>query len=303
MQLGRQLLALGLGLGLPIASGCLLELEHRVACGDGYVDVEAGESCDPGDPSSFASACAQTARPLGHAACDPDSCQIINSADQCSICGDGIIDGDEECDSDNLGGAGCIAGGTIRCIDCKLDRTGCNTCGNTVLDEDEECDYRQPNADEFAAEQTCTNLSSPYIGIPYGSGGTVKCNPDCTWNRNSCSYCGNNIINSEPLFLEIGGKLDREEDCDGTAPLDAATEAAHCQAVCNTDDKVRCTYTCSDSCELEFPDPEELDCCLRSGETCPNGEDGGLPCCWSLDNPGEPLASACELQNGASLCR
>ncbi len=303
MQLGRHLLALVLGVSVPVFSGCLIELDHQVACGDGYVDISAGEACDPGDPDSYATACTQTARPLGHAACDPVTCQIINTIDQCSICGDSVIDLDEECDSDNLGGSACIAGGELRCINCKFDRTGCNTCGNTVLDPGEECDFRNSSNDDLTAEQPCTALQSPYVGIPYGSGGTTLCNPDCTWNRNTCSYCGNNMINEEPLLLQIGGTFDREETCDGTATLDSASESSHCQSACNSTAKVRCTYTCNDICELEFP--EELNCCLRAGEACPDdlGEPGSMPCCWSLDNPGEPIASACEVQNGESYCR
>ncbi|MGB1017195.1 MAG: hypothetical protein ACPG4T_23865, partial [Nannocystaceae bacterium] len=195
MPLGRHLLALSLGLGLPIVSGCLLELDHEVACGDGYVDSLAGESCDPGVPSSYENACEGTSRPLGIGGCDPNTCQIINSAAQCATCGDGVVDGDEQCDSDNVQGQACLAGGTLRCVNCMIDKTGCNKCGNGDDDPGEECDYRKPNIEELAAEISCLGLPSPYIGIPYGGGGTTRCNSECRWDRNTCSYCGNNIIN------------------------------------------------------------------------------------------------------------
>lgn len=49
-------------------------------------------------------------------------------------CGDGVVDGDEECDSDDLGGHSCtdvaFTGGTLGCSgSCDLDPTQCLGCG------------------------------------------------------------------------------------------------------------------------------------------------------------------------------
>src|SRR5690606_7905103 len=82
-----------------LASGCIIELERRIACGDGYVDVEAGEACDPADPAkAYLNACAANGYSLGEAACDPQSCQIITNLAQCAVCGDGKAEQGEDCD-------------------------------------------------------------------------------------------------------------------------------------------------------------------------------------------------------------
>jgi len=100
-------------------------------CGDNIVDKGIGETCDGANLDG------QTCRtvlgndkaqgvlqcyPKGHAS----QCRFNTS--QCHICGNGIIEVNEECDGTNLGGAVCGAGlvGTVKCTaDCKLDKSGC----------------------------------------------------------------------------------------------------------------------------------------------------------------------------------
>ncbi|MGB1016422.1 MAG: hypothetical protein ACPG4T_19950, partial [Nannocystaceae bacterium] len=271
---------------------------------DGHVDSLAGESCDPGVPSSYENACEGTSRPLGIGGCDPDTCQIIKSAAQCATCGDGVVDGDEQCDSDNLQGQACLAGGTLRCVNCMIDKTGCNTCGNGNHDPGEECDYRMPNIEELAAEISCLGLTSPFIGSPYGGGGTTRCNTECKWDRNTCSYCGNNIIN-DSQELELGGRVDSKESCDGDAEVSMTELHAFCKNECKTEAEVECIHKCSDACELELQTEadglEQPACCIKSGEACPGPDDP--PCCWTVENPGEPIPSACEKVNDTlSIC-
>lgn len=62
---------------------------------------------------------------------DNDEDGLVDKADpDCFICGDGILDPDEQCDDGNLsGGDGCDGS-------CQLE----NSCGNGVVDPGEECD-------------------------------------------------------------------------------------------------------------------------------------------------------------------
>lgn len=62
------------------------------------------------------------------------------------VCGNGVREGREECDGDDLGGETCatlgLGTGTLTCrADCEFDRLGC-TCGNGSVDDStgEQCD-------------------------------------------------------------------------------------------------------------------------------------------------------------------
>jgi len=56
-------------------------------------------------------------------------------ADGGKFCGDGVVDGMEECDGANLGGESCadfgLAGGQLSCDgQCRFDKSGCGGCGD-----------------------------------------------------------------------------------------------------------------------------------------------------------------------------
>ncbi len=90
-------------------------------CGDGVVDAELGERCEP----------------PGSASCDAQCRRIYAVPPRC---GDGVIDPDEQCDDGNLvDGDGCN--------DCRIPR-----CGDGILDPGEQCD--DGNTDDTDG---CTN--------------------------------------------------------------------------------------------------------------------------------------------------
>jgi len=133
------------------------------------------------------------------------------------MCGNGIVEGDEDCDGTNLNGKTCATvgtgytGGVLKCntSTCKFDLSGCTgyKCGDSFPQGDEQCDCGPTPASPCAPIQlqnkTCADYNSPK-GTPY-TGGTLGCNSGttCTYIFDNCQYCGNN-------------KIEAGEQCDGT---------------------------------------------------------------------------------------
>jgi cysteine-rich repeat protein len=101
--------------------GCDSDCKIEAGCGDGVIDQNAGEQCDPPDPPDCSAECQ------------------LNYVD--AKCGDGYKHEDEECDD------GCMWGMAHVCEQGLDDDDGCSweckiegTCGNGELDDLEECD-------------------------------------------------------------------------------------------------------------------------------------------------------------------
>jgi agmatine/peptidylarginine deiminase len=95
-------------------------------------------------------------------------------------CGDGIINGDEECDGEDLAGLTCEDydagyGDYLMCDEnCNIVADGCpgSECGDGIVGEDEECDPCAPE------QELCADYE---LGD-----GQVGCNLDCTLNLYDC---------------------------------------------------------------------------------------------------------------------
>ena len=296
-----------------LAAGCLLELDARIACGDGTVDADVGEECDPQVPGSYERACVGTARPLGQGACDPEQCVVVATPEQCAVCGDGIVDmfAGEECDGDNLSGQVCPLGGLLRCsADCTLDREGCERCGDGLLDPGEECDPAQiVDPDDIVEPASCIGLRSPDPSRPYSSGVATACLPDCRFSRASCGYCGNGQLEAVATRLSLFDQTPIEnappEACDGPL-LDPDATSDLCEEVCGFA-RAGCDAACAAGCRsLEPADPAAPRCCLDAGGACP-AADAPIRCCWELDHPETAPAEACEirstLEGPRAVCR
>ncbi len=76
----------------------------------------------------------------------------------CTRCGDGVAEGEEECDGTDLDGHDCLSAagkleGQLSCRpDCTLDTSGCHTCGDGILEGPEECEK------SVAVEWSCRDL-------------------------------------------------------------------------------------------------------------------------------------------------
>lgn len=113
---------------------CNARCSSDETCGNGVIDVVAGEACDDGN-LIVGDSCGAT-------------CQI-------EVCGNSIVDPGELCDDGNtVGGDGCGAA-------C----TSLETCGNGVLDPDES---EQCDDGNFASQDGCSSLCS--VEVPFWSG-------------------------------------------------------------------------------------------------------------------------------------
>lgn len=182
-------------------------------CGDGILNGD-NEWCDGSEFLMGSADCSlySTNYKSGTNVICLSNCEIDTSP--CELkeyCGDGIVNGNEECDRDDfLFGEKTCAGwdsqyssGNVKCNNttCKVDYSECvvkptSKCGNGKLEEGEFCD-----GDEFdSAISSCQAWSSSF------DGGTLKCTSDCQIDDTACTVkavCGDN-------------KIDSGEECDGT---------------------------------------------------------------------------------------
>lgn len=274
---------------LAVGSSCTLELDTAISCGDGYVDEDAGEECDPGDPDSFEDVCGDSESDSDRLRCDPVTCQKLDDDFYCGRCGDDQLQrmtaqGEEECDGPDLGAAVCPSGvGEPKCLlDCTLDYSPCWACGNGVLDPNEECDL--PQGGLIGPPRSCTELV-PLTGKPYTSGFYNYCGEDCLFRRTGCGYCGNGVMEG-PVAVDLVGGVSRDEFCDEGDVDDTKVNEAFPNSAC--EEGQRPVVACNDDCsDVELITP--VRCCRVRGEPCPDNEDP-VRCCFEIDNPTEPEA-------------
>ena len=221
-------LSVGLALGI---SGSLTGCANGNAGSpdSGRVPRDAGSTPDAGRPTD-----ASTAPDAGNS------------------CGDGVIQGREECDGTQLNAATCVSegylSGTIACNDdCTLDKSMCveSVCGNGRLDAREDCDGR--------------NLAGARCATQGFVSGELRCGADCLFDTSGCTACGN-------------GALDMGEECDGTL-LNGATCAAR--------GFTGGTLSCSPTCAFNDSACTRATCGNRtrdSGEDCDGADVGGRSC-------------------------
>jgi hypothetical protein len=209
---------LGLGLaaviGVVVGNACLLDLEHEVACGDGWVDDKAGEECDPAVRESYAGKCL-TSDGTHDAVCHPTACVLLVSEADCALCGNGVLDDGEECDPDIdpvdglTGERSCVdlepaysdtpytSGITRRCLaDCTWDRKECGFCGNGKVDGEERVWVSELQRDLTSRVEECdgeklnpANASDvTTAACPPDAGAYHECGATCRLDVGKCCF-------------------------------------------------------------------------------------------------------------------
>ena len=138
----------------------------------------------------------------GNLVCNNNTCQLDTSG--CYQCGDGIVNGPEECDGGNLNGQTCqslcFVGGSLSCSSCSFNTSQCTKCGNNQLDAGETCDGSNLNGQSCASQGFVT--------------GTLLCVPSCDgYNTQQCTHgdcclTGNPGSCSAPSILNCVCALD-----------------------------------------------------------------------------------------------
>ncbi len=259
--------------GQPVGV-CHDEVCVRAGCGDGL--VTGAEQCDGADLGADVDGDgAVDCRDLGFytagaLACLPDCTFDRAGCTGAGACGDGVVNGDEECDGDVLPlGTACDAysvsagsstkfhpGGEVACgALCTLSFAGCTGgfCGDAVKQANEACDGFD------VGTATC----APYSG-------SATCNEDCTEVVYACAgSCGDGVVNGP-------------ERCDpGVTPhamplgLGCSTFGFHagepsCSADCGAIELAACTDHCGDGViqgneACDGPDQAGADCSAFGG--------------------------------------
>jgi cysteine-rich repeat protein len=87
-----------------IRDSCDNRCQRRAACGDGRLDVKAGEQCDPPGTATCTAACRLSDPVCGNHAlergeqCDPPDGTTCGTTCLSLVCGNGTLDGTEQCD-------------------------------------------------------------------------------------------------------------------------------------------------------------------------------------------------------------
>jgi len=306
-RLGR-VLALACGLLAGTTAGCLNDLPRGRSCGDGWWDPEH-EECDPSSlDDSYIDACRERGLGVVDAKCDPNSCEILATEQDCTRCGDGVATGDEPCDGNDLRGATCPGGsGVLQCDQCKLVYDNCpSICGDGIVSGTEECEHALSCGDDsdcganrqcyslfgecvpsqgFGPNLSCSYYNTKAIGKnkPYVSGTISRCTDSCFFGRNNCGFCGDGELDAAyPDFVYPNGDQTEipAEVCDGDK-ADQGLLAAHCEPLCindpiNADVVVLCDFECNAGC-TGFAQPE--------GVIDPGQHADALGCCLAKGSP------------------
>jgi cysteine-rich repeat protein len=196
-------------------------------------------------------------------------------------CQNGIRDGLEQCDGDDIGDATCPEGstGTPVCkLNCKLDYGPCNECGDGNLDAGEFCDDGNHDAHD-------------------------GCSPTCQ------DECGDGIL--EPAGLEAcdDGNESSGDGCNMFCELtpiyngggDDPSDVCALQWGASTDTPVTGTVTCADGQSPCDHGPAGDETCRFLVFFCMNNPSFNTPCTWSgvsgVELVGDSLSGAAALDD------
>jgi hypothetical protein len=242
--------------------------EAEVVCGD---DLRASiETCDGSDLAG--STCQSLGFDAGELGCKSD-CSFdlagcFDEPDPEPDCGDGAIDGEEECDGDDLGVESCATlgfdAGELACsATCTFDDSGCELsmgrCGDGAIDAGEACDG--------------TNLDGASCDSLGFAEGALACTAECTFDTTDCS---GGSVNCGDGQLSAGESCDADElGAQTCVTLGFASGELACSDECTFD-----TAACSDCGDGVQAMTEQCDGADPDGASCQSlGFDGGTLDC------------------------
>ena len=180
-----------------------------------------------------------------------------SAAGEGPICGDGLLNGPEQCDALNVGGVTCInlgfEGGELTCsADCTFDTAECFSCGDGQKNGDEQCDQQDLGG------ASCSSLG---LGV-----GQLGCAPNCVLDPQSCCVpqCSGKNCGPDGCGGQCGVCDSSDACCDGScvAGPDSCSCTCSCSLTTNpncqsvnveaTDgaETLSCTELCQNACSL-----------------------------------------------------
>ena len=245
----------------------------------------------------------------------PQSCLTINGAVFCvsAACGNGIMEGAEECDDGNTAsGDGCTS-------DCKLETDwGCPTpgapcistvvCGDGRISGNEVCDDHN-TIDNDGCSADCSAITPGWVCLAAGARCQPKCGDGLRVGSEPCDD-GNTVAGDgcsaactvetgfacptagQPCHATVCGDGTKEgaESCDdgNTVPGDGCTADCRAEPLCTGNlDPNGCTSPCGDG--LKLPEEECDDGNRSSGDGC--SSDCKLETGWSCTVVAETTTS------------
>jgi hypothetical protein len=272
----------------PVGCAPATDSDCSAVCGDGLIG--AGEQCDtgisPGDPGSCPTACADqnpctedtlvsagscTAHCefpvitdfLGGDGCCPQGGDATVDSDCTEVCGNGVVEPSEQCDT------GIGAGQTGACPQTTADCDDSDPCTTDSLESAGTC---QAHCDH----ETVTALQDGDGCCP--AGGSSLTDDDCP------VACGNGVVEAgetcdSGISSGSPGACPTAADCDDqlSCTIDSVVNDGTCQAECDHQAITACTG--GDGCCPSGCDPSsDSDCqgvcgdgTLDGGETCDTG--------------------------------
>ncbi len=316
----------------------------EAVCGDGTID--AGEECDPnaspdgcgaGESCSDSCVCetdscvcdgcvdAYDCGPKTFYGTDCDSCPFCDADSDCEGCGNGTVEGPEECDP---------PGSTTSCTmpnGCPGVKTCDDSCswGSCV----QECSWGYCPHDECNSYCPSPNCSADYSCGFDECSSDYGCSDGCDPNTTECTECiapdgceGKQDCDSEGCLGSC--YRDNAGDCcsSGYCPYDDCSDGA-CESTeaCGTDQcsgdsdcrHYECLDDCPDYCDLNCNCDEGTSCYLSYDDTanvddeccqgllclCTYGESEGYECTWATDRgqccqPSCPSPAECSAGSG-----
>ncbi len=230
-------------------------------CGNGIVESALGEECDDGNTSSGDGCSTDCLSEFcgdgelqGNEECDDGDDNSDTHADACRIdctdpgCGDGVPDTGEECDDGNTDDSdGCSNTCTFTA----------GVCGNGVIDAGEECD--DGNTDN-------------------GDG----CDRNCIFEAGDC---GNGVLEAGEECDD--GNLSPGDGCDATCQRETTLCGdGHLDPGEECDDGAQNSDSAIDACRTDCSDAGCGDGVVDTGEACDDGNNG----------PGDGCDAACRIE-------
>ncbi len=246
-------------------------------CGDGNIDrFWLGEVCDVKNGQSILHSDSDSNKDGkvdcedlgakysgGKLKCDLNTCQNFDES-ECTvitICGDGVKEGNEECDGIDFGTEACttkgFTSGNLKCGNCKIKLDDCKVgdCNNGILEGPEICEVK--NGETIFNPLLEQNNDGKIDCKDYNYlGGELKCNTSTcqALDYSQCQaqpLCGNKVKDSGEECDDLQGNSDRIPNrCRATCKLptcgdnicDGNTEDSSC-----SDCKIACSVAFSQS--------------------------------------------------------